>query len=97
MILSNQVECLVCGDKPYSSYRHDFKSCGCGAVAVDGGNSYLRRIGKPNNYHDISIVIPNETYHAMEAALIWAQETGRNPFGQICAVARAHRDGEFDK
>ncbi len=45
MILSNQVECLKCGDKPFSAHRHDFKYCKCEKVAVDGGMDYLKRMG----------------------------------------------------
>ena len=36
--------------------RHDFKSCSCGAVCVDGGKDYLRRCGYPEDYVDLSVV-----------------------------------------
>lgn len=42
-ILVNKIKCNKCGDIIESIHRHDFKHCQCGAVAVDGGNSYLRR------------------------------------------------------
>ena len=42
MLLANQVECLKCGDKPFSANRHDYRPCKCGAVAVDGGMEYQR-------------------------------------------------------
>ena len=94
-ILSNQVRCRKCGDEPYSASRHDFQMCKCGAVGVDGGQDYLRRIGNPSEYEDLSIEIPHATVEAMMDALEWARNTGRNDFGAICAVARAHRDSKF--
>lgn len=39
------IRCLQCGEAVYSKYTHDFRRCKCGAVAVDGGSSYLRIIG----------------------------------------------------
>lgn len=42
-ILVNRVRCNRCGDVITSEYRHDYKSCRCGRVAVDGGTDYLRR------------------------------------------------------
>lgn len=41
----NQARCLVCGDVIESKHRHDYVSCRCGAIAVDGGADYERRIG----------------------------------------------------
>ena len=55
LILSNQVICKLCGDAPYSTHRHDYKTCKCGEVGVDGGMDYLRRVGNSANYKDISI------------------------------------------
>jgi len=36
-----KVKCLKCMDVIQSMYRHDFVSCKCGAIFVDGGDSYL--------------------------------------------------------
>lgn len=41
-VKSNGIRCPRCNDKLYSLHRHDFKSCQCGAVFVDGGPDYLR-------------------------------------------------------
>ncbi len=54
-ILSNQLRCGKCEDEPYSAHHHDFKYCKCGAVAVDGGMSYLRRVGDFKSATDMSI------------------------------------------
>jgi ribosomal protein S27E len=42
-ITRNMVKCLKCGDTIESKYRHDFQTCSCDNVSVDGGTDYLRR------------------------------------------------------
>ena len=94
VILSNQIECLSCGDKPYSAYINDFKSCKCGEVNVDGGQAYLRRVGEP--YKDMSIVWDIELVNSMWEAIDEAIDTGRNNFGIVCAVSRCLRDNGYE-
>ena len=55
-IIRNIIKCNTCGDVIESTYRHDFKSCSCGRVAVDGGHDYLRRgfIESQNDFTDLS-------------------------------------------
>ena len=92
VIVSNQVECLKCGDRPFSAHRHDFRYCKCGSIAVDGGTKYLRRVGDLKNARDISIELPQKTVNAGIEAVDWAKETGRNSKGIFYAVVRALRD-----
>lgn len=33
----NRIECLKCGDVIEAYHQHDFKSCKCGFVSIDGG------------------------------------------------------------
>ncbi len=42
-ITRNAVKCKHCGDVIESTYRHDFVTCSCRRVSVDGGHDYLRR------------------------------------------------------
>lgn len=44
MIISNKVKCKSCGDIIESKTTHDFKTCKCGKVSVDGGLEYLKRL-----------------------------------------------------
>lgn len=39
----NKAECRLCGDVIESTHRHDFKTCSCGEISVDGGTSYISR------------------------------------------------------
>ena len=54
-ILVNKIKCKKCGDVIESKSRHDFKSCSCGAVSVDGGLDYIRRCGEENDYEELSV------------------------------------------
>ena len=39
----NMARCVECGDTIESKSRHDFRTCRCGKLSVDGGPVYLRR------------------------------------------------------
>lgn len=55
----NRIKCNLCGDVITSENRHDYKYCGCGSVAVDGGSWYLKRTG--TDFTELS-----ETYKEQE-------------------------------
>ena len=52
-IIRNRIKCKKCGEIIESMRRHDFKFCKCGAVAVDGGKDYLRRVGNKDDYEEL--------------------------------------------
>ena len=55
-IVKNAAKCLKCGDTIESIHRHDYVTCSCGNVSVDGGTDYLRRSFKePDTWIDCSI------------------------------------------
>lgn len=43
--MKNRARCKKCKDIIESKYRHDFVSCKCGAIFIDGGNDYWRQGG----------------------------------------------------
>lgn len=53
-IFVNKIRCKKCGDIIESKSVHDFKFCKCESVAVDGGHNYLRRLGEPEDWEDLS-------------------------------------------
>ena len=53
-IISNKIKCKKCGDIIESKSTNDYKRCSCGAVAVDGGKDYLKRIDKEKDYIELS-------------------------------------------
>lgn len=55
-IVRNSAKCLECDDEIESKRRHDFVTCKCGNISVDGGKDYLRRSYKKlETYEDTSI------------------------------------------
>ena len=61
MIIRNAARCKNCGDTIESKYRHDFQACSCyenvvgnKGIAVDGGLSYLRRVGNIDGFEELS-------------------------------------------
>jgi hypothetical protein len=49
----NRAMCRRCRDVIESFYRHDFKTCRCGSIGVDGGYEYPRRLGDPKNIEEM--------------------------------------------
>lgn len=92
MIIQNAVTCLACGDFIVSKHRHDFVTCTCGAVSVDGGQEYLRRVGDFSNAMDLSWSLPDDVYKDCAEAAENARDTGRNKFGIANAVMRTLRE-----
>jgi len=45
-IKTNKVQCKKCNEIIESKHCHDFVTCSCGEVSVDGGRDYLRRCFK---------------------------------------------------
>lgn len=96
LIVSNQIKCNKCGDTPFSKHRHDFVSCKCGAVSVDGGTEYLRRLGNIEDWEEMSIIVDSKIVNDCIAAVEWAKETGRNSRGTVYAMFRALRDNSVE-
>jgi hypothetical protein len=54
-ILRNIAKCRKCGDVIESLHRHDFKSCKCRAISVDGGRDYFKRSGNPEDFDEVDV------------------------------------------
>lgn len=92
MIIQNAVICNKCDDFIFSKTRHDFVTCKCGAISVDGGQDYLRRVGDLSAATDMSWELPEELYRACAVAAQEAADTGRNAIGVANAVMRKLRE-----
>lgn len=42
-IVRNSAQCAKCFSKIESKHLHDFVTCKCGAISIDGGRHYLKR------------------------------------------------------
>lgn len=56
-VLRSQLECKRCGQLIASLHRHDFRTCKCGAVSLDGGRDYMRIVGNREDWEPRSLVI----------------------------------------
>lgn len=54
-IIRNSAKCRKCGEEVESKTLHDFAWCKCGSIALDGGKSYLKRSGNPEDFEDTSV------------------------------------------
>ncbi len=41
--MRNAVQCKLCGVTIESRHRHDFQTCDCGNISIDGGEDYWKR------------------------------------------------------
>lgn len=55
MIVRNSAKCLECGVEIESTHRHDWVTCTCENIFVDGGKDYIRRGARTENWIDTSI------------------------------------------
>ena len=53
-IIHNRIKCLNCHEIIESKYRYNYVVCKCGRTIVDGGQDYLRRLGDPNLYEELT-------------------------------------------
>lgn len=92
-IVSNQVRCLKCWDTPFSMTQHDYRSCTCQEVTVDGGQAYLKRLGAKDKWKEMSITIDRGRLQPIIDEVARSMQT-RNPLGVTLAALRAIRDAE---
>jgi hypothetical protein len=88
MIVVNQIRCKKCGDTPFSRTVHDFSYCKCGAVAVDGGQEYLRRVGNPDDMEELSYHLDSKIVLACRNAVKDSKEKHKTDLGIAIAVIR---------
>ena len=86
--IQNAAVCAKCGDEVWSAHRHDYRACTCGAIAVDGGLDYIRRVGDLAAFLDRSVFADDKAIEDLKAAVAWAKDTGRNELGTALAVIR---------
>ena len=57
MIIKNSAMCLLCYEEIESKNRHDFVSCKCNNISVDGGKEYIKRsVMDMSKFKDTSIL-----------------------------------------
>lgn len=81
VIVLNRARCRLCDEVIVSTHRHDYVTCECGAISVDGGRAYLRRAWSPfcgtspqEVIEDMSIV--TTTWRRSDGSLVEAYQPG---------------------
>lgn len=94
-IISNQAKCRWCGDVIYSAHVHDYVTCTCESIIVDGGNEYLRHgWNKSTDFIDMSLTMDEDDFQSI---LAYTKEMyqDRNELGILYGVFRALRDNGY--
>ena len=60
IIIHNRCKCAKCGDIIESKHVHDFVTCSCGAISVDGGHDYLRRCGNLEDMIEMNEIVEDD-------------------------------------
>jgi len=94
-IIQNEAQCKKCDEIIWSAHVHDFKSCRCGAISVDGGMSYLRRCGNPAGVIERSMSMDDAHLASVVKAVETMRKTGRNDLGIALGVIRSLRDNSL--
>lgn len=102
-IRTNKIKCRKCGDIIESIDVHDFKWCSCGAVAVDGGREYLRRVGNKEDFEELShsiklAEITTEDFEIVKNALSKKDISFSNTHCHVCGsdyISFQKGDGEL--
>ena len=87
MIIQNEAKCVMCEEIVFSRHRHDYKTCSCGEVSVDGGMDYIRRGG--SLFEERSLFMEEGVVERGTDAII---NYPGNELGKFLAVVRVLRD-----
>ena len=91
-IIQNEAECRKCGDIIWSGDRHDYRTCACGSISVDGGMAYIRRRGLFDDVIDRSLSMESTHLASVVKAVGDMRRTGRNDLGIALGVIRSLKD-----
>lgn len=94
IIVANKIRCNKCGDIIESKSVHDFVTCKCGAVSVDGGHNYLRRCAESLedfeelSQYEVDLTVADAVRQFVEQSgdkyTVYENYSGRNMFGRKC-------------
>ena len=64
-LVLNMAQCSECEVVCISVHVHDFRTCLCGAISVDGGLEYIKRGGALENIKELSVYKEDDGYFRM--------------------------------
>lgn len=71
VLLLNQVKCNICNEIITSKHRHDYVSCNCGNLHIDGGIDYAKRSFITADYTDMSVFADEDDIAVIREYLTW--------------------------
>ena len=85
VLVKNAAKCLKCGDIIESKYSHNYVSCSCGSISIDGGTNYAKRVyTEGTEWEELS------EYRYYQYSSI--------PFGKVdCEILEWAVEGDYDK
>lgn len=61
-IVISMAQCKKCKVVLISAHRHDYRTCKCGAIMLDGGRDYIRSGGDPEDINLLTITLGDDGY-----------------------------------
>lgn len=92
VIKRNAVRCNKCGDIIESTYTHNFVTCQCGSISIDGGRVYLSRLGDPADWTELSEVEERDI-PACEECLYYLEDQDIHYLGE-CRLLQCSQYGK---
>lgn len=80
-IVYRSVKCLSCGDILVSRHRHDYSTCECESITIDGGFDYLKLDSESPDNISIFQVTELDPFETIRAHIEWGSrgEDGKGP------------------
>lgn len=85
ILLINKAMCDNCHKVVRSVHTHDYVSCKCGNLSVDGGLSYCKRSYGPSGYTELSYYVDEDDITTIREFFSWSSygKSGKEPRKEI--------------
>lgn len=85
ILLLNQAQCNNCFDIITSKHRHDYVTCSCGNLSVDGGLDYTKRKFGDKGYSELSVYADEDDIAKIREYFTWGSrgKSGDEPLHYI--------------
>ena len=99
--MRNRAKCRLCNEIIESKHQHDYVSCSCGEIAVDGGNAYHRACFKNKEnficiddegneiipiYKEKDVPIPDESFQNTTQEQLQPNVSAKPPKKELLAM-----------
>lgn len=85
VILFNKAMCDNCHEVIHSKSVHDYVTCSCGNLSVDGGNAYLKRNFGVHGYTELSYSVDADCIEEIRKYFTWGNRglSGKEPLKYV--------------